>query len=184
MPKTNFSDLTGRVAIVTGGTCGIGWELALGLAEAGAHVGPTGRRESLLDGVCSAIRAAGVKSLKLACDVANRSSIDALRDAVLAELSRVDILVNAAGTTTRQPALEVEETEWNRIMNVNLTGILRTCQSFYKPLLEHQRGRIVNIASIGAFASLYQVAAYNSSKAGVIALTRSLAIEWEETEST
>ncbi|HEX4809282.1 MAG TPA: glucose 1-dehydrogenase [Bryobacteraceae bacterium] len=178
MPKINFTDLTGRVAVVTGGTSGIGRELAIGLAEAGADVVPTGRRESLLSGACADIRSAGVKTLEMACDVSDRGSVDALRDAVLAEFGQIDILVNSAGATAKRPTIEVDEEEWNRILNVNLTGILRTCQSLYQPLAANKRGRIVNIASIGAFSSLFQVAAYNSSKAGVVALTKTLAIEW------
>jgi NAD(P)-dependent dehydrogenase (short-subunit alcohol dehydrogenase family) len=178
MPKTNFTDLTGRVAVVTGGTSGIGRELAIGLAEAGAHVVPTGRRESLLSGVCATIQSAGVRTLARSCDVGDRASVNTFRDAVLAEFGQIDILLNAAGTTSKGPTLDVDEEEWNRILNINLTGILRTCQSFYKPLAAQKRGRIVNIASIGGIASLFQVAAYNSSKAGVIALTKTLAIEW------
>lgn len=178
MPKTNFTDLSGRVAVVTGGTSGIGREIAIGLAEAGAHVVPTGRRESLVGAVCAEIRSTGVRTLEMPCDVGVRASVDALRDAVVAEFGQVDILVNSAGVTAKRPTLDVDEEEWNKILNVNLTGILRACQSFYKPLAAHKRGRIVNIASVAGFASLFQVAAYNSSKAGVIALTKTLAIEW------
>ena len=94
-------DLTGRVAVVIGATSGIGRELSIGLAEAGANVVPTGRREQLVDEVCSAVEAVGVKSLRHACDIASRASIDALRDAVLAEFGQVDILVNAAGRIFR-----------------------------------------------------------------------------------
>ncbi|MGC2660043.1 MAG: SDR family NAD(P)-dependent oxidoreductase [Bryobacteraceae bacterium] len=178
MPKTNFSDLTGRVAVVTGGTSGIGRELAIGLAEAGADVVPTGRRQSLLPAVCAEIRSAGVRTLEISCDVGDRASVDALRDADLSEFRQVDIIINSAGATAKRPTLDVSEDEWNNILNVNLTGILRTCQSFYQPLSAHKRGRIVNIASIAGFSSLFQVAAYNSSKAGVVALTKTLAIEW------
>ena len=178
MPKTNFTDLTGRVAVVTGGTSGIGREISIGLAEAGAHVVPTGRRASLLPGICKEIRSLGVRTLEIACDVGGRASVEALRDAVMTEFGQVDILVNSAGVTAKRPTLDVDEEEWNRILNINLTGILRTCQAFYKPLAANKRGRIVNIASIAGFASLFQVAAYSSSKAGVIALTKALAIEW------
>ncbi len=178
MPKTNFTDLTGRVAVVTGGTSGIGRELAIGLAEAGAHVVPTGRRKALLEQVCAAITALGPRTLLATCDVAKRGEVDYFHDAVLGEFGQVDILVNAAGLTVKRPTLEVSEQEWDGIMNTNLTGVLRTCQSFYHALAKNRRGRIVNVASLAAFASLYQVAAYNSSKAGLLALTRSLALEW------
>jgi NAD(P)-dependent dehydrogenase (short-subunit alcohol dehydrogenase family) len=114
----------------------------------------------------------------MSCDVGERASVDALRDAVLAEFGQVDILINSAGATAKRPTLDVDEEEWNKILNINLTGILRTCQSFYQSLAAYKRGRIVNIASVAGFVSLFQVAAYNSSKAGVIALTKTLAIEW------
>lgn len=178
MPKTNFTDLTDRVAAVTGGTSGIGRELAIGRAEAGAHVVPTGRRKTSLDEVCAAITAVGVRTLFVTCDVANRTQVDHLRDAVLSEFGQIDILVNAAGITAKRPTSDVTEEEWDGIMNTNLTGVLRTCQSFYNALAQNRRGRIINIASLAAFDSLYQVAAYNSSKAGLLALTRSLALEW------
>jgi NAD(P)-dependent dehydrogenase (short-subunit alcohol dehydrogenase family) len=178
MPKINFTDLSGRIAVVIGATSGIGRELAVGLAEAGADVIPTGRRAAMLDEVCAAIRDAGVRTLQITCDVRSRGEINALRDTVVKEFGRVDTLVNAAGVTVKRPTLDVLEEEWNRIMDVNLTGMLRASQSFFPVLSKHRRGRIINIASLGAFASLFQVAAYNSSKAGVLALTKSLAIEW------
>jgi len=180
MPLKNFTDLTGRVAVVFGATSGIGRDLAIGLAQAGADVIPTGRRAERLPEVCAEIESAGVRSLQQACDIGVREEIDRFRDKVLEAFGQVDILVNAAGITIRQPSVEVSEENWNRILDVNLTGILRTCQSFYGPLSQHRRGRIINIASLAAFASLYEVAAYNASKAGVLSLTRSLAQEWSK----
>lgn len=180
MPAKNLMDLTGRVAVVIGGTSGIGRELAIGLAAAGADVVPTGRREAMVDEVCGQIERAGTRSLRHVCDIGSRESIDQFRDAVLAAFGQVDILVNAAGQIFRKPTNDVTEAEWNRLMDVNLTGMLRSCQSFYAPLAARQRGRIINIASLTSFVSLVQVTAYAASKAAVLALTRSLGVEWAQ----
>ena len=171
-------DLTDRVAVVIGGTSGLGRKLAIGLAAAGANVVPTGRRAALVEEVCLEIEHAGRKTLRQACDAGSRESIDRFRDAVLSEFAQVDILLNAAGQTQRKPTAEVAEEDWNRIMDVNLTGMLRACQSFYKPLGAHRRGRIVNIASLTSYVGFLEVTAYAASKAAVLALTRNLAVEW------
>jgi NAD(P)-dependent dehydrogenase (short-subunit alcohol dehydrogenase family) len=174
----NYTDLTGRVAVVIGGTSGLGRAIALGLAEAGASVIATGRRQELVDEMAAAIALLGRESLNYSVNVSDRASIDTLRDAVLGRFSRVDVLVNAAGRTKRTPTKDLPEQEWEDILDTNLTGILRTCQSFYEPLAASGRGRIVNIASLSSFVGLYEVTAYCASKAGVLSLTRSLAVEW------
>jgi NAD(P)-dependent dehydrogenase (short-subunit alcohol dehydrogenase family) len=174
----NLFDLTGRVAVVMGGTSGLGRAIAIGLAEAGADVVPTGRRENLVDEVCSEIERGGRRTLRHAADVLDRSKIDAFRDAVLAALGRADILVNAAGRTFRKPTKDVGEQEWSALLDTNLTGMLRACQSFYEPLRASGHGRVINIASLSSFVSLFEVAAYSASKAAVLSLTKSLAIEW------
>jgi NAD(P)-dependent dehydrogenase (short-subunit alcohol dehydrogenase family) len=110
--------------------------------------------------------------------VGERESIDALRDAVLERFGAVDILVNAAGRTARTPTAEVSEEEWASIMDTNLTGMLRACQSFYDPLKRSGRGRVINVASLSSYVAFHEVAAYGASKAGVVALTRSLGCEW------
>ena len=171
-------NLTGRLAVVMGGTSGIGRAMALGLAESGADVVATGRREALVNEVGSEIEAMGRKTLRRPVDAASRESIDALRDTVLQQFGRVDILLNAAGQIFRKPTHTITESEWNRLMDVNVTGMLRTCQSFYEPLVESGRGRVINIASLNSFVSLVEVAAYATSKAAVVGLTRSLAVEW------
>ena len=174
----NLMDLSGRVAVVMGGTSGLGRKLAAGLARAGADVVPTGRREQMVDEACREVEQTGRKSLRAVCDISSRASVDSFRDAVLAHFGQVDILVNAAGQIFRKPTRDITEQEWNSLFDVNLTGMLRSCQSFYEPLAQHKRGRIVNIASLNSFVALVQVAAYAASKAGVLALTRSLAVEW------
>jgi NAD(P)-dependent dehydrogenase (short-subunit alcohol dehydrogenase family) len=171
-------DLSGRVAVVVGGTSGIGRAIALGFAEAGADVVVSGRRAELIDTVAKEIEAKGRRSVRQPADVADRASLEKLRDRVVAELGKVDILVNSAGTTKRRPTLEVPEAEWNMIMETNLTGTLRACQVFGPHMIERGYGRIINIASLSSFVALYEVAAYAASKAAVASLTKSLAIEW------
>jgi NAD(P)-dependent dehydrogenase (short-subunit alcohol dehydrogenase family) len=176
----NLFDLGGRVAVVMGGTSGIGRMLAVRMAEAGADVVATGRRENLVSDVAADIEKVGRKTLRKATDAANRASIDAFRDAVLKELGRVDILVNAAGQIFRKPTVAITENEWNNLLDVNLTGTLRACQSFYEPLAASGHGRVVNIASLNSYVSFFEVAAYAASKSGVLGLTRSLAVEWAQ----
>jgi NAD(P)-dependent dehydrogenase (short-subunit alcohol dehydrogenase family) len=173
-------NLSGRVAVVMGGTSGIGRMLAVSLAEAGADVVATGRRENLVAEVAADIEKAGRQTIRRATDASSRASIDALRDDILAKFGRVDILVNAAGQIFRKPTIAITETEWNNLMDVNLTGTLRACQSFYEPLAQSARGRIVNIASLNSYVSFFEVAAYAASKSGVLGLTRSLAVEWAQ----
>lgn len=171
-------DLVGRTAVVVGGTSGIGKSLAVGMARAGANVIPTGRREANIDEVCREIEALGRKTMRKTADAGSRASLDEFRDAVLQEFGQVDVLLNAAGQTFRKPTIDVQEEEWNKVMDVNVAGILRACQSFYGPLKASGKGRIINIASLSSFVGLTQVTAYCASKAAVLSLTRSLAIEW------
>lgn len=161
-----------------GGTSGIGRTLAIGLAQAGADVVATGRRENLVREVAKEIEGLGRKSLALTADASRRQSIDSLRDTVLAQYGHIDILLNAAGQTFRKPTVSVTDDDWNNLMDVNLTGTLRACQSFYEPLAASGRGRIINIASLTSYLGFFEVAAYTTSKAGVLGLTRSLAVEW------
>jgi NAD(P)-dependent dehydrogenase (short-subunit alcohol dehydrogenase family) len=174
----NITDLTGRVAVVVGGTSGLGRAIAVGLARAGAKVVPAGRRGELVQEVCEEITQAGGRAFAQTADVSERDSVNALRDAVLERFGAVDILVNAAGRTARAPTAEVSEEEWASIMDTNLTGMLRSCQAFYAPLRESGRGRVINVASLSSYVAFHEVAAYGASKAGVVALTRSLGCEW------
>jgi len=178
VPAQHPLDLTGRVAVVIGGTSGLGRKMAAGLAAAGADVVPTGRRESLIEEACLEIEQAGRQTLRRACDAGSRESIDRLRDAALAKFGHVDVLLNAAGQTQRKPTMDVIETDWNRILDVNVTGMLRACQSFHGPLAAKGCGRIINIASLTSYVAFYEVTAYAASKGAVLSLTRSLAIEW------
>jgi NAD(P)-dependent dehydrogenase (short-subunit alcohol dehydrogenase family) len=174
----NFTDLTDRIAVVVGGTSGLGRTLALGLARAGANVLATGRRAQLVSEVGDEIERLGRQTLRLTVDVTSRKSVDGLRDAVRERFGYVDILVNAAGRTARKPTAKVSEEDWTAILDTNLTGMLRSCQAFYELLCESGRGRIINIASLASFVAFHEVTAYGASKSGVLALTRSLGSEW------
>jgi NAD(P)-dependent dehydrogenase (short-subunit alcohol dehydrogenase family) len=171
-------DLKGRTAVVVGGTSGIGLTLAKGLAEAGANVVPTGRRSDLVQSAAKEVTGFGVRSLAQTCDVSDRQTLEDLHSAVMKEFGAVDILVNCAGRTIRRPTLQVTDAEWNGILETNLTGALRSCQVFGGAMIERKYGRIINIASLGSFVALSEVAAYNASKAGLAALTKTLAVEW------
>lgn len=171
-------DLAGRTAVIVGGTTGIGRVLALGLAEAGADVVATARRRHLVDEVAADIEARGRRTLRVVSDVADRTSLEQAREACLAEFGRIDVLVVAAGVTRRVPTLAMDEADWQRIIDTNLTGTLRTCQAFGGPMVAQGRGRIITIASLSSFVGLLEVAAYTASKAAVAGLTRALAVEW------
>lgn len=173
----NLFDLKGRVAVVTGGTTGLGHAISLGLAGAGADVVPSSRRLEQVEKVAAEIEALGVRSLRIASDVLKRASVQALHDAVLKEFGKVDILVNAAGVTHKSPTLEVDEADWSRVIDTNLTGTLRSCQIFGSTMARAGYGRIINIASLTSYVGFYQVAAYAASKAAVASLTKVLAIE-------
>lgn len=172
-----------RCAVVLGGTSGLGEAIALGLARTGLNVIAASRSDSGVRQTADAIEAAGVRTLRTTADVGDRASLQRLHDQVLAEFGQVDVLVNAAGMTRREPTLDVSEETWNRILDVNLTGTLRGCQVFGESMLKNSesngvRGRIINIASLSTFVAFTEVTAYCCSKAAVGALTRSLAVEW------
>jgi NAD(P)-dependent dehydrogenase (short-subunit alcohol dehydrogenase family) len=171
-------DLTGKTAVVIGGTSGIGRAIGLGLAEAGADVVPSSRRADQVDAAAAEIEAKGRKSIRVVSDVSDRASIENLLSESVAAFGKVDILVNSAGTTKRQPTIDVDEETWNWIFETNLNGTLRSCQIFGKHMIERGYGRIINIASLSTFVALFEVAAYSASKAAVASLTKSLAIEW------
>jgi NAD(P)-dependent dehydrogenase (short-subunit alcohol dehydrogenase family) len=173
-------DLTNKTAVVIGGTSGIGLALVRGLAQAGANVVPTGRREEHVRSAAAEVAALGKRSLAQTCDVTENSSVERLLQSVCAEFGSVEILVNCAGRTKRMPTLDFPESEWNAILETNLNGTLRACRIFGRHMIEKRYGRIINIASLSSFVALFEVAAYSASKAAVASLTQSLAIEWAE----
>jgi NAD(P)-dependent dehydrogenase (short-subunit alcohol dehydrogenase family) len=173
-----YFDLTGRCAVVVGGTSGLGRAISLGLAGAGADVVAASRRPDEVDRITCEIEEMGRRSLRLTVDVRDRSSLEKLHDEVRQNFARIDILVNSAGITLRVPTLECSEDDWSRILDVNLTGTLRACQIFGRSMIEQGHGRIVNVASLATMVAFRDVAAYGASKAAVGALTKSLAVEF------
>jgi len=171
-------DLTGRTAVVVGGTTGIGRALALGLADAGADVVATGRRANIVEEVAAAIESKGRRTLRVASDVGDSASLQRLRDACVDRFGHVDIVVAAAGVTRRVATLEMTDADWSQILETNLTGMLRTYQAFAPGMIARRRGRLIGIGSLASFVGLMEVAAYTASKAGVAGLTRALAVEW------
>jgi NAD(P)-dependent dehydrogenase (short-subunit alcohol dehydrogenase family) len=171
-------DLSGRVAVVIGGTSGIGRAIAHGLAEAGSDVVCSSRREEQVHAAAAEIEGFGRRTIRCTSDVADRYSLQTLLDESVAALGKVDILVNCAGITKRTPTLDLSDDEWDSIIETNLTGTLRGCQVFGRHMIANGYGRIINIASLSTFVALYEVAAYAASKAAVASLTKSLAVEW------
>jgi NAD(P)-dependent dehydrogenase (short-subunit alcohol dehydrogenase family) len=170
--------LDGRVAVVVGGTTGIGRALALGFAEAGATVVASSRKVDQVEAVSTELEARGSRTLRQTSDVADKASLEKLCAATLERFDKVDILVNCAGFTKRAPTLDYPEVDWNAIIDTNLNGTLRGCQVFGRHMLSRGYGRIINIGSLTTFLGFMEVTAYAASKAAVGALTKSLAVEW------
>jgi NAD(P)-dependent dehydrogenase (short-subunit alcohol dehydrogenase family) len=177
---TSIFSLEGKTAAVIGGTSGIGCTLSLGLADAGADVIASARRQEQVDETAAEIERCGRLTLRLCSDVRDRTSLEELLAASLRRFGKVDILINCAGKIKRMPTVTMPEQEWADVVDTNLTGTLRACQVFGRHMLERGYGRIVNIASLNSFVALNEVAAYAASKAGVVSLTRSLAVEWSK----
>lgn len=176
--NTRLFSLEGKTAVVVGGTSGIGRALALGLAESGADVIASSRGETGVNETAKQIEALGRKTLRITADVAQRASLEKLRNGVVAAFGKVDVLVNCAGITRKGPTVNFPEDAWQGIVDTNLTGTLRGCQVFGEHMLSRKSGRIINIASLSTYLGLFEVAAYGASKAGVGSLTKTLAVEW------
>jgi NAD(P)-dependent dehydrogenase (short-subunit alcohol dehydrogenase family) len=177
MSKSAF-DLSGKVAVVVGGTSGIGRALALGLADAGADVVATGRRDTHVADVAAEIEARGRRTLRVTTDVGQTESVEALLASCVQTFGQVHIMVVAAGVNKRVKTADMTDADWDYIVGTNLTGTMRACRTFGRHMVDRQYGRIVTIASLSSFVGLMEVAAYTSSKAGVAGLTRALAVEW------
>jgi NAD(P)-dependent dehydrogenase (short-subunit alcohol dehydrogenase family) len=171
-------ELSGKVAVVVGGTSGIGRAIAHGFAQAGADVIPTSRRADQVDTAAREIEELGRRTLRVTSDVSDRASLARVLTEALDAFGQVDILVNSAGRTKRAATIDFSEDDWNAILDTNLTGTLRACQVFGRHMLERGSGSIINIASLSTFVALHEVAAYSASKAAVGSLTKSLAVEW------
>ncbi len=170
--------LTGKIAVVTGASKGIGYGLAKALAHAGATVVATARTSSSLETLCKEIREEGGQAFPVALDVTHVPHIKSVMNQIVEEHGRIDILVNNAGLGANHPALEVTEEDWDSMMDVNLKGLFFCCQSVGKIMFEQGFGRIINMSSQASVVGIKDHAVYCSSKGGVNQLTRVLALEW------
>jgi NAD(P)-dependent dehydrogenase (short-subunit alcohol dehydrogenase family) len=171
-------ELTGKTAVVVGGTSGIGLALSKALAQAGANVVPTGRRTELVESAAAQVEMFGRGSLVCPCDVTDLGQIEQILAEATGKFGAVQILVNCAGQTKRMATLDFPEQDWNAILETNLHGTLRACKVFGRHMIAQGYGRIINIGSLTSFLAAYEVTAYAASKAAVASLTKSLAIEW------
>jgi NAD(P)-dependent dehydrogenase (short-subunit alcohol dehydrogenase family) len=174
-------DLTGRVAIVTGGSIGLGRQMAQGLAEMGANVVLCARKKERCQQAAEDLQKLGVKTLALACDVRNPADIQQVVDATMAQFSRIDILINNAGTSWGAPVEEMRLEQWNKVIETNLTGTFLFSQAVGKIMTSQRRGKIINIASVAGLRGAspeFQAIGYHASKGGVIIFTKDLACKW------
>ena len=174
-------DLAGRVAVITGGSVGLGRQMAEGLAEMGADVVLCARKKERCERAAEELKALGVRTLALGCDVKNPSDVHELASETLARFGRVDILINNAGTSWGAPVEEMTLEQWNKVIETNLTGTFLCCQAFGKSMVAQKRGKIINIASTAGLKGAppeFQAIGYHASKGGVIAFTRDLARKW------
>jgi len=175
--------LEGKTAVVTGGSRGLGLQMAEALGEQGARVLVSARKQDELDEACAHLAARGIEALSIAADLSDEAAIGGFAEEALRRLGQVDILVNNAGATWGAPAEEFPVEAWDKVMNLNVRSVFLLCQAFGRlSMIPRARGRIVNIASIAGLAGnppgSMQTIAYNSSKAAVINFTRTLAGEW------
>src|SRR6201982_1961703 len=181
MHSRELFDLSGRVAIVTGGSIGLGRQMARGLAEMGANVGLCARKKERCEATAEELRSLGVKTMALGCDVKDPASVTDVVDATVAEFGRIDILINNAGTSWGAPVEEMRLEHWNRVIETNLTGTFLFSQAVGKIMLPQRRGKIINIASVAGIQGAppqFQAIGYHASKGGVIAFTKDLACKW------
>ena len=179
--KLSCFDLTGKVAVVSGGATGIGNGIAEGLAEAGANLAIIARRAQVCEQACREIQdRTGVNAIALQCDITDLASIDAMVAWVTDTLGRIDILVNNAGTGgSEKPILEMSEEDWDLVLNTNLKGVFNLTRRVVPRMIEQgDGGKIINVASIGALIGWPNMSAYCASKGGCLQLTKSMALEW------
>ncbi|MBI1911706.1 MAG: glucose 1-dehydrogenase [Deltaproteobacteria bacterium] len=169
--------LENKVALVVGGGSGLGQAIAEGLADAGANVIVSGRNKEKLQETVGKIKGAGKKASEIEMDILDKKSVDEAIELALKKFGRIDILVNSAGIHLKKSTLEVTDKEWTDVIDTNLTGSFRVCRAVGKKMVEAKSGKIINIASLGSFAALTDAAAYSASKAGIMLLTKNLAVE-------
>jgi NAD(P)-dependent dehydrogenase (short-subunit alcohol dehydrogenase family) len=174
-------DLTGRVAIITGGSIGLGRQMAEGLAEMGAHLVLCARKKERCEQAAAELKQFGVRTLALGCDVKNPADVQAVVAATTSEFGRIDILINNAGTSWGAPVEEMRLEHWNKVIETNLTGTFLFSQAVGKLMVGQRRGKIINIASVAGLRGAppeFQAIGYHASKGGVISFTKDLACKW------
>jgi len=174
-------DLTGRVAIVTGGSIGLGRQMAEALSEAGAKLVLCARNKERCDLAAAELQKAGAEALSLACDVKKPESIQAVVDQTVARFGRIDILINNAGTSWGASVEEMKLEAWNKVMDTNMTGAFLFCQAVGRVMAPAKRGKIINIASVAGLRGSppdFQAIGYQASKGALIAFTKDLACKW------
>ena len=181
MKVKQLFDLTGRVAIITGGSMGLGRQMAEALAEMGANLALCARKKERCEQAAEELQRLGVKTLAFGCDVKNAASIQEVVDATLSQFGRIDILINNAGTSWGAPVEEMRLEHWNKVIETNLTGTFLFSQAVGKVMIPQRRGKIINIASVAGLRGAppeFQAIGYHASKGGVIAFTKDLACKW------
>jgi len=174
-------DLSGRVAIVTGGSIGLGRQMAEGLAEMGANVALCARKKERCEQAAEELKQLGVKTLALGCDVKNPDQVRDVVAETIAQFGRLDILINNAGTSWGASVEEMRLEHWNKVIETNLTGTFLFSQAAGKHMVAQRRGKIINIASVAGLQGAppeFQAIGYHASKGGVIAFTKDLACKW------
>jgi 2-deoxy-D-gluconate 3-dehydrogenase len=170
--------LEGKVAIVTGASRGLGRAIAVAFAEAGADVSLAARSRADLEETARQARAHGARALVVPTDVARYPEVEALVERTVRELGRLDVLVNNSGIATVVPLAEASPDDWQRIVDVNLSGVFNGCRAAASHLIAQGAGKVVNIASVLATVALPGYTLYSATKGGIISLTRTLAVEW------
>jgi NAD(P)-dependent dehydrogenase (short-subunit alcohol dehydrogenase family) len=179
-PIQELFSLQDRVAVVLGGTSGIGHAIAQGFAQAGAITIASSRDSARVNSTADELESLGARTLRIPADVQDRQSLETLCRETVQAFGRVDILVVTSGALKKAPTLDVSDEEWNRIIDINLNGTFRANQIFGRQMIQQKRGSIINTCSMTTFVSFSEVASYAASKAGVHLLTIELACEWAQ----
>lgn len=181
MNNKQLFDVSGRVAVITGGSVGLGRQMAEALAEAGANLVLCARKKERCEQAAAELQHFGVKILPLGCDVRKADDIHAVVDRAVSEFGRIDILFNNAGTSWGAPVQEMKLEHWNKVLETNLTGTFLFSQAAGKHMIRQKRGKIINTASVAGLQGAppeLQAIGYHASKGGVISFTRDLARKW------